>query len=80
LDTCPQVCPLCKVTIDPSASAQVEVLFSTGQPSTRTRLWARVCQYAKGSGCINTDPALRGTPDPRDGYSDAPEMDLGGAA
>lgn len=80
MDTCAQVCPLCKVTIDTNASANVEVIFSTGQPSTRTRLWARVCQYAKGKGCINTDPALRGTPGPRDGYSDAPDMDLGGAA
>ena len=80
MDTCPQICPLCKVTIDPSAEANVEVIFSTGHPSTRTRLWARVCQYAKGDGCINTNPALRSTPGPRDVYSDAPDVGLGGAA
>ncbi|OUW25534.1 MAG: hypothetical protein CBD29_07765 [Synechococcus sp. TMED169] len=80
MDICPQICPLCRVTIDPSANSDAEVIFSTGLPSTRTRLWARVCQYAKNEGCINTDPALRSTPGPRDVYSDAPDMGLSGAA
>lgn len=29
------------------------VLFSSGPVGTRTKLWARVCQFSKRPGCIN---------------------------
>ena len=45
-----QVCPVCSVKIESGE----KVLFSHGKPGTRERLYARVCQYAKKSGCINT--------------------------
>jgi hypothetical protein len=44
-------CPACEVVITPDD----QVLFSFGKPGTRARLYARVCQYAKRPGCINTD-------------------------
>lgn len=45
-----KICPACGVTITDSC----EVLFSTGKPGTKERLYARVCQFAKKEGCINT--------------------------
>ncbi|EKD06344.1 MULTISPECIES: hypothetical protein [Limnospira] len=44
------------------------VLFSVGAPGTRARLWARVCQFVKKPGCINSDPALIGETKPTDPY------------
>lgn len=48
-----EICPVCQVKIKDDR----EVIFSTGQPGDRTRLWARVCQYVAGNkdGCINQD-------------------------
>ena len=48
-----EVCPVCQVQIKDNR----EVIFSTGKPGDRTKLWARVCQYVVGKreGCINQD-------------------------
>lgn len=45
-------CPVCQVEI----TDDDRVLFSYGEPGTRSRLYARVCQYAKKEGCINKGP------------------------
>lgn len=45
-----ETCPACGVTIEDDI-----VLFSHGPNGTRARLYARVCQFAKKSGCINKD-------------------------
>lgn len=64
-----EICPVCQVKIKDDR----EVIFSTGQPGDRTKLWARVCQYVAGKkdGCINQDSnkidALKST----DGYKPA---------
>ena len=73
----PQECPICKVTINPALGANEEVRFSSGGQASRTKLWARVCQFAKAEGCINTDPAQRSSPSKADFYGEAPEIDLG---
>ena len=44
-----QVCPVCKVKIDGETA-----LFSYGEPGSKERLYARVCQYARKPGCINS--------------------------
>lgn len=41
-------CAVCQVKIEEDT-----VHFSQGQPGTRDRLWARVCQYTEKPGCIN---------------------------
>jgi hypothetical protein len=48
-----EICPVCQVRI----KNEREVIFSTGKPGDRTKLWARVCQYVvdKKEGCINQD-------------------------
>lgn len=46
-----ETCPVCGVTIENDA----KVLFSVGKPGTRSRLWARVCSFAKNPDCINQD-------------------------
>jgi hypothetical protein len=48
-----EICPVCQVRIKNDR----EVIFSTGKPGDRTKLWARVCQYVvdKKEGCINQD-------------------------
>lgn len=43
-----EVCPVCQVQIDGD-----RVLFSHGEPGTRSRLYARVCRFTKKDGCIN---------------------------
>ena len=45
-----KVCPACGVRI----TDEGEVLFSVGKPGTKERLYARVCQFSKKPGCINT--------------------------
>ncbi|MEB3176209.1 MAG: hypothetical protein VKJ87_01270 [Synechococcus sp.] len=74
----PQECPICKVTIDPALGANEEVRFSSGRPASRTKLWARVCQFTKAEGCINSDPALRSTPSKADFYGEPPTLEPGG--
>ena len=44
-----EICPVCGVKIENGE----KVLFSVGEPGTRSRLYARVCQFAKKPGCIN---------------------------
>lgn len=60
------VCPACGVKI----VGGDKVIFSVGAPGTRSRLWARVCQFAKKPGCINTDPRKIGEVQPSDYYGD----------
>lgn len=64
-----QVCPICGVKIVKAPGGD-RVLFSVGFPGTRARLWARVCQFVKKPGCINSDPALIGETQPKDHYTD----------
>jgi hypothetical protein len=63
-----QVCPACGVKI----TATDQVLFSSGTPGSRGRLWARVCQYAKKSGCINQDEQAIGRIPAQDFYDPTP--------
>lgn len=51
-----EICPVCGVTILDGA----KVVFSAGPSGTRSRLWARVCNFAKNPGCINQDEAIAG--------------------
>lgn len=48
-----EVCPVCQVQIKNDR----EVIFSSGKPGDRTKLWARVCKYVADhkKGCINQD-------------------------
>ncbi|MEO0457381.1 MAG: hypothetical protein AAF152_12495 [Cyanobacteria bacterium P01_A01_bin.114] len=64
-------CPVCKVTITNN-----EVRFSTGQPGTRARLYARVCKYANNPKCINQDPDLIGEVLREDGYIEGENLKL----
>ncbi|MEM9540024.1 MAG: hypothetical protein AAGA60_11065 [Cyanobacteria bacterium P01_E01_bin.42] len=68
-DNC-QVCPVCQVAIAPNDT----VYFSSGNPGTRARLHARVCQYAKQSGCINKDTDAIGSLTKADGFSTGAEI------
>lgn len=56
------------------------VHFSQGGPSTRSKLYARVCQYLRTdeqkAQCLNQDPALRGELKPGDAYMEPPAVDL----
>lgn len=75
-----QRCALCQVEIQGMAGGLDLVHFSQGGPSTRSKLWARVCQYLrtdeqKGQ-CLNQDPSLRGEPKPGDAYLEPPAVDL----
>ncbi len=56
---------------------QDRVLFSQGPAGTRTKLWARVCQFVREPQlCLNQDPALRGEPGAEDFYGEAPSLGL----
>lgn len=74
----PQVCPICQVSIDPSAGPAEEVRFSSGMQASRAKLWARVCQFAKGEGCINADASQRSEPTKTDYFGEAPSIDMDG--
>lgn len=52
-DSTPQTCPICSVKIVVGSPGGDRVLFSSGPPGTRTKLWARVCQFNQKPGCIN---------------------------
>ena len=58
-----QTCPACGVKVDGGV-----VHFSVGAPGSRAKLYARVCQFAKKAGCINTDPSEIGEIKESDGY------------
>lgn len=63
-----QVCPICGVKIIPLGNTD-RVIFSTGAPGTRAKLWARVCRFVNRPGCINQDQARIGTVSSSDYYS-----------
>lgn len=44
-----EVCPVCGVKIENGD----KVIFSTGNPGSRARLFARVCNYVQKPECIN---------------------------
>lgn len=74
-DSNSQTCPICGVSIVPGGAAGDRVIFSTGPQGTRAKLWARVCQYTKQSGCINEqgkDEKIGAD----DYYKDAPSTNL----
>lgn len=78
-----QRCALCQVEIQGLAGGADLVHFSQGAPASRSKLWARVCQYLRTDGqkaqCLNQDPQQRGDIQPGDGYSEPPAVDLGSA-
>ena len=65
-----QVCPICNISITEDG----QVNFSTGNPGTRARLYARVCQFAKKTGCINQDSELIGELTREDGFETGEEL------
>jgi len=74
-----QRCALCQVEIDSSGGID-QVHFSQGGAGTRSKLWARVCQYLstdeqKGL-CINQDASKRGEEQPGDRFVDMAAVDL----
>ena len=75
-----QRCSLCQVEIQGMAGGADLVHFSQGGPSTRSKLWARVCQYLRTdeqkAQCLNQDPTLRGEQKPGDAYMEPPAVDL----
>ena len=75
-----QRCSLCQVEIQGMAGGIDLVHFSQGGPSTRSKLWARVCQYLRTdeqkAQCLNQDPTLRGEQKPCDAYMEPPAVDL----
>lgn len=48
-----QTCPICSVSIAVGAPGGDRVIFSSGPQGSRAKLWARVCQFNKKSGCLN---------------------------
>ena len=74
-------CSLCQVEILGMAGDKDLVQFSQGAPASRTKLWARVCQFLRSddqlSRCINQDPSLRGEVQRSDYYAEPPAVDLG---
>ena len=74
-DPTTQTCPICSVTIIPGGAGGDRVAFSTGPQGTRAKLWARVCQYNKKSGCINEQGKNEPISD-SDYYKDAPTPDI----
>jgi hypothetical protein len=76
-----QRCALCQVEIQGLVGGLDQVHFSQGKPSTRSKLYARVCQFLRTdeqkSQCLNQDPSLRGEAQPGDAYMEPPAVDLG---
>ncbi|ACK68550.1 conserved hypothetical protein [Gloeothece citriformis PCC 7424] len=59
-----EVCPVCGVKIENGD----KVIFSVGNPGTRARLYARVCNYVQKSGCINQEQESLGVISANDYY------------
>ncbi|MBD2653215.1 hypothetical protein IQ225_02505 [Synechocystis salina LEGE 06155] len=59
-----ETCPVCGVTIENGS----KVVFSSGPAGTRARLWARVCNFARNTSCINQDEAAIGNVSSQDYY------------
>ena len=74
-------CELCQIEINERADHGDEVLFSRGATGSRSKLWARVCQYLKTdeqkAACINQDASLRGTEMPGDRYEEIVPVEVG---
>jgi hypothetical protein len=64
--TTTQVCPVCQVSINNDV-----VHFASGNPGTRARLYARVCQYVNKKECINQNAEKIGPVTSRDNFSPA---------
>ena len=75
-------CELCQIEINENADQRDEVLFSLGATGSRSKLWARVCQYLKTdeqkAACINQDSSQRGTEMPGDRYEEIAPVEVGG--
>ena len=67
-----QICPTCGVSITEDG----QVNFSNGNPGTRARLYARVCQYTQKSGCINQEPELIGELTSQDRYETGEDLPI----
>ena len=59
-----EVCSVCGVKIVEGD----QVLFSHGDPASRARLYARVCQYVQKPACINQNSEVIGVVSSRDHY------------
>ena len=74
-------CELCQIEINERADHGDEVVFSRGATGSRSKLWARVCQYLKTdeqkAACINQDASLRGTEMPGDRYEEIVPVEVG---
>ena len=74
-------CELCQIEINENADQRDEVMFSRGATGSRSKLWARVCQYLKTdeqkAACINQDASRRGTEMPGDRYEDIASVEVG---
>ncbi len=67
-----QTCPVCGVSITEDG----QVNFSNGIPGTRARLYARVCQYAQKSECINQETKLIGEIQSEDGFESGEDLHI----
>ena len=76
-------CELCQIEINENADQSDEVLFSRGATGSRSKLWARVCQYLKTdeqkAACINQDLSQRGVEMPGDRYEEIAPFEVGKA-
>ena len=76
-------CELCQIEINENADQGDEVVFSRGAPGSRSKLWARVCQYLKTdeqkAACINQDATQRGSEKPGDRYEEIAPVEVGSA-
>ncbi len=59
-----ETCPVCGVKIENGD----KVIFATGKPGSRGRLYARVCNFVKNADCINQDEARIGAISSNDYY------------
>ncbi len=75
-------CELCQIEINENTDQGDEVLFSRGATGSRSKLWARVCQYLKTheqkASCINQDVSKRGTEKAGDRYEEIALVETGG--
>ena len=67
-----QTCSVCGVSITEDG----QVNFSHGSPGTRTRLYARVCQYTQKPECINQESELRGEISRIDGFESGEDLPI----
>ena len=67
-----QICAVCGVSI----TGDGQVNFSDGNPGTRARLYARVCQYAQKSECINHESQLIGEIQSEDGFDSGEDLQM----